>query len=136
MVAAHVVESPFPENASPVLFDFGDPVAGVVERLAAMGGGEDQLGAPVVRVRAPLEVTEPLQIADEFGGGGQAQLCPGRQVREPDAVDADVAEDVQMGFAQVGVSVLTGGGEQFGPEVPEQAAQELADRKAVGGQIS
>ena len=67
--------------------------------LAAARGGKDQLGAPVDGIWPALEVTEPLQIADEFGSGGQAQERPGRQVREPYAVDAHVAEDLQMGFA-------------------------------------
>jgi len=71
---AHVVEEMSPENVSPVLFDFGDSVAGVVKRLAAAGGGKDQLRSPVGGIRAALEITQPLQIADEFRGGGQAQL--------------------------------------------------------------
>ena len=41
-----------------------------------------------------------------------------------------------MGFAQVGVTVFAGGCEEFGPELAEQSAQELADGQAVGGQIS
>lgn len=43
-----------PEKASPIVFDFGDPVAGVVERLAAAGGGKDQLLAPVGGIGAAL----------------------------------------------------------------------------------
>jgi len=92
-----------------VLFDFGHSIAGVVERLPTAGGGEDQLGAPIGRIRASFEVAQPFEIADELRSGGQAQLRPGRQVRQPDAVETNVAEDVQMGFAQVGVTVLAGG---------------------------
>jgi hypothetical protein len=41
-----------PDRLCPVLFDLGDPVAGVVKRLAATPGGEDEFGAPVGGVRA------------------------------------------------------------------------------------
>ena len=119
-----------------MLFDFGHPIAGVVERLPAAGGREDQLGPPIGRIRSSLEVTQPLQFADQLGGGCQAQLRPGRQVRQPDAVDTHVAEDVQMGLTQVRVTVLAGGQEELGPKLAEQSAQELADGKAVGEQIS
>ena len=73
---------------------------------APWGGGEDQLGAPIGRIGASLEVTQPFQLTDELRGGSQVHLRPVRHVRQPDAVDAHVAEDVQMGFAQVGVTVL------------------------------
>ena len=52
---AHVVEALFCEDDSPVLFDFGDSIAGVVERLPAAGGGKDQLGAPIGRMSVDVE---------------------------------------------------------------------------------
>ena len=134
--SAHVIESSFPENFPPVLFDFGDSVAGVVQCLAAADGGKDQLGAAVDGIRPALEVAQPLEIGDEFRGRGQTQQRSGGQLREPHAVDAHVAEYLQMGFAQVGVPVLGGRGEQFGAEFPEQSAQQLPDRRAVRGQVS
>ena len=89
-----------------MLFDFRDTIAGVVGRLPPVGGGEDQLGASIGRVGASLEVTQPFKLTGELRGGSRAQLRPARQVRQPDAVDAHVAEDVQMGFAQVGATAL------------------------------
>lgn len=119
-----------------MLLDLGDPVAGVVECLPAAPGREDQLGPPVVRVRAAFQVTELLQLADQLGGRGQAQLRPAGQVGQPDAVDADVAEDVQVRRPYVGVAVLGRGGGQLGPELAQQPYQELADGGPVGRQVS
>jgi len=119
-----------------VLFDLGDFVPGVVERLPAAAGREDQLGPLVVRVGAAFQVTELLQLADQLGGRGQAQLRPGGQVSQPDAVDADVAEDMHVRLPHVGVAVGGGGGEQLDPELAQQPDQELADGEPVGGQVS
>ena len=102
-----------------MVFNFGYPIAGVVERLPAAVGREDQLGPPIGRIRSSLEVTQPLQIAHELRGGRQAQLRPERHVRQPDAVDAHVAEDVQMGLTQVRVTMLAGGSEELGPKLAE-----------------
>src|SRR6476661_5946992 len=54
---AHIVEASPCNDASPMVFDVGDPIAGVVERLPAAGGGEDQLGTPIGRIGLSLEVT-------------------------------------------------------------------------------
>ncbi len=118
-----------------MLLDLGDPVAGVVECLAAAGGGEDELGPLVGAVGPAFQVAEILQVADQLGGGGQAQLGAGGQVGEPDAVHAEVAEDVQVRFAQVGVAMPGRGLEQLGAELPEQPDQQLADGEPVGRQI-
>ncbi len=119
-----------------MVFNLGHSIAGLVERLPAAVGGEDQLGPPIGRIGPSLEVAQSLQITDEFGGGRQTQLRPGRQVRQPDAVDTHVAEDVQMRFTQVGISVFARWRKQFGPELPKQSAQELTDGMSVGRQIS
>jgi hypothetical protein len=92
-----------------VFLDLGDPVPRGVERLPAAAGREDQLRAPVGRVGTAFQVAEPLQLANQFRRGGQAQLGAGGQLGEPDAVDPHVAEDVQVRRPQVGVAVLGGG---------------------------
>jgi hypothetical protein len=69
---AHGVEAVGAEEFAPVLLDLGDPVAGVVERLPAAPGREDQLCPPIVRVWAAFQVTELLQLGDQLGGRGQA----------------------------------------------------------------
>jgi hypothetical protein len=56
-----------------MLLDLGDPVVGVVKRLTAAGGREDELGPlSVPRLGAPD--SRRLQVADQLGGCGQAQL--------------------------------------------------------------
>lgn len=119
-----------------MLLDLGDSVPGVVECLPAAPGREDQLRPPVARVGAAFQVTELLQLGDEVGGGGQAQLRARGQVGEPGAVDTDVAEDVQVRLPQVGVAALGGRCGHLGPEFAQQPDQELADREPVVGQIS
>jgi hypothetical protein len=119
-----------------VLLDLGDPVAGVVEYLPAAPGREDQFRPPVARVWAAFQVTELLQLADQPGGRGEAQLRPGGQIGQPDAIDADVAEDVHVRLPHVGVAVRCSGGEQLDPELAQQPAKELADGEPVGGQVS
>ena len=52
------------DDLRPVFLDLGDPVAGVVERLAAAGGGEDELGPLVGAVGPAFQVAEALQVAD------------------------------------------------------------------------
>ena len=118
-----------------MLLDLGDPVAGVVEHLPAAPGRKDQLRPSVPRIWAAFQVTELLQLADQLGGRGQAQLRPGGQISQPDAVDADVAEDMHVRLPHVGVAVGGGGGEQLDPELAQQPDQELADGEPVGGQV-
>jgi hypothetical protein len=103
--AAGVGEALRPDDLRPVLLDLGDPVAGVVERTAAAGGRKNELGPLVGAVGPAFQIAQRLQVADQLGDGGQAQLSPARQVGEPDAVHADVAEDVQVRLPQVGVAV-------------------------------
>src|SRR6266487_2208683 len=59
-------------------------------------GGEDELGSPVGAIRPAFQVTQILQLADQLGRGGQAQLGPDGQVGKPDAVHPQVAKDVQV----------------------------------------
>ena len=110
-----------------MLFDFGDPVASVVECCAAAGGREDQFGPSVGGVRPAFHIPELLQVVDQFGGGGEAQLGAGGELGQPDAVDAEVAEDLQVRHLQVGITAVGCGLEQLGPEVPQQPSQRLPD---------
>lgn len=103
---AHVVEALLGEDALQCCSISATRLPVSSTGCRPVGGGEDQLGAPIGRIGASLEVTQPFQLTDELRGGSRAQLRPVRHVRQPDAVDAHVAEDVQMGFAQVGVTVL------------------------------
>ena len=110
---AHGVEAVGAGEPAPVRLELGNPVPRVVERSPAATGREDQLRPPVLRVGAAFQLAELLQLADQLRGGGQAQLRPGGQLGEPDAVDTDVAEDVQVRRPQVGVAVLGGGSGQL-----------------------
>ena len=60
--AAGAGEAFRPDDLRPVFLDLGDPVAGVVERLTAAGGGEDELG-PLVGAVGPA-----FQVAEDPGG--------------------------------------------------------------------
>ena len=119
-----------------MLLDLSDAVAGIVERLVAAGGGEDELGPLVGAVGPAFQVAKVLQVADQLGGCGEAQLGPRRQVGEPDSVHAHVAEDVQVRLPQVGVAVPGRGLEQLGAELPQQPYQQLADGEPVSWQIA
>ena len=96
---AHLVEANATDGFPPVLFDFGDPVAGVVQRLTAATSRKNQLGPAVNQIGPALQVAEPLQVTDEFRGGGQTQLRTVGQLGEPNPVDPNVSEDVQVWFA-------------------------------------
>ena len=133
---AHVVEMRSAHGCPPVLLDLGDPITGVAESLPSARCRKDQLRPPVGGIRSALEIAELLQIADQLRGGAEAQLRSGCQLGQPDTIDADIAEDVQVRFADVGVAVLVRRREQFDAELSQQPAQELADRQAVGRQIS
>jgi hypothetical protein len=85
---------------------------------SASGGGIDQFRPSVGGVGAAIQVTEVLQIVHQFGGRGQAQLGPRGELGESYAVDADVAEDLQVRLAEVGIATLGRGREQFGPKLP------------------
>jgi len=102
-----------------MLLDLGDPIAGVAESLSSARCRKDQLRPPVGGIRSAFQIAELLEIAHQLRGGAQAQLRPGRQLGQPDTIDADVAEDVQVRFADVGVPVLVRRCEQFDTEFPQ-----------------
>ena len=85
----------------------------------------------------PHEVAEVLELVDEFGAGGQAQLCLGGEVGQADAVDADVAPHLEVGEADVEEpAVCFRTGEELGPELEEQPDEDLADGETVGRESS
>ncbi|ODU05376.1 MAG: hypothetical protein ABS81_07790 [Pseudonocardia sp. SCN 72-86] len=83
--------------------DLGDAPAGQREDLTAAQCRHDELGATVGRIAAAFEVALGLQVVDELGAGGEAQLGAVGERGEPDAVDTDVAEDVQVRLSDIGI---------------------------------
>lgn len=133
---AHRGEVIVADDVSPAPLDGGDPVAGIGEQFTAAAGRENQLGAPVVRVGAAFQVAEPLQVADQLRGGGEAELGAFGQLGQAYAVEPDAAEDVQVGLPYVGVTPLRRGRGQLAAELVQQADQELADRQPVARKVS
>jgi hypothetical protein len=79
------------------LLELRDRGSGCVEHLAALGRRKDQLGSAIGGVGAPFEVAEVLELVDELGAGGQAQIGPLGEGGEPSGeastlVDASPAE--------------------------------------------
>jgi hypothetical protein len=135
--AAGDVEISAWEFLAPSLFQFGDGLSGGVEDLASFSGREDQLRSAVGGIGTPFEVAEALEFVDEFGAGGQAQLRFAGEVGQPDAVDADVAPHLEVGEADVDeLAVGLRMGEELGPELVEQPAEDLADGETVAWESS
>jgi hypothetical protein len=125
------------EFLAPSLFEFGDGLSSGVEDLAAFSGGKDQLCPTVGRIGTPFEVAQTLQLVDELGAGGQAQLCLAGEVGQPDAVDTEVAPHLEVGKADVeepAVRLRTG--EKLRPELVEQTDEDLADGETVAWESS
>jgi hypothetical protein len=122
-----VIEFGLSDQVSPVLLDLGDPVAGILQRLPPAGRRKDELGSAVGGIWLSLEVAEVLQVGDQVRGSGQAQLRPAGEFGQPDAVNADVAEYLQMRFSRVAVTTLGCTREQLDPELSQQPYEQLAD---------
>ena len=118
------------------MFDVGDAIARIGHHLAAPRGQVDQLRPTVGRVRPTGQVAHVGEIVDEFRRRGQAQLRPVRQLGEPDATHSDVAEDLQVGFADVAVSGVGSRRAEVVAELAEQPDQQLPDGQPVGREIS
>ncbi len=118
------------------MLNFRHTAAGIVEGTQPAGRQEDEPRAPVAGIGPALEVSEVLELGDQLRRGREAQLRLGGEVRETDSVDAaEVAEDLEVRLAQVPISVLSRGGEQFHAELSEKAAEELADGQPIAGQV-
>src|SRR5215207_7227339 len=63
---AGLVESPVPDNAAPVIFDFGDPNRRVGQGLLATIGRDDQLRATVARVGDALQIAKVFEFVDQL----------------------------------------------------------------------
>jgi len=128
---ARSVESFRTGDLSPVLFYLRDAIPRILQGTKTPTGWEDELGAPIAGVRAALEVSEPLKLADELRRRSQAELGLGGEVGEADSIDADIAEDVEVRLAQGRIPMLGSWGKQLDPELAEEAPQELPHRQPV-----
>ena len=136
MVAHIWVEGSHADDGRPLLFDRGYAVAGMGHQRTSPFGQADEFGASVAGIWLTLQVAELLQVVDELGGGGQAQLRAGGDVGEPHSTHADRSEDLQVRVANVAVPGRGGGRGQFASEFAQQPDQQLTDSQPIGGQIS
>jgi hypothetical protein len=130
--AAGAVEGIGSQELPPLIFELGDGGPGGVEQPSAFGGGKDQLGSPVGGIGTTGEVAEPLELVDQGRTGGEPEVGAVGQGGEPDAVDTDVAPDLEVGEAQVDEAAVVGGlVEQVAAEVTEEPEQQLADGQSI-----
>jgi hypothetical protein len=121
----------------PSLFQGCDRGSRFVEYGAPPLCRKDQLGAAVGAVRTSDEVAQLLQLVDELGASSEAELRFAGKVGEADAVDADVAPYLEVRKANVpepavGLCV----GEELGPELVQQSAEDLTDSQSVARECS
>ena len=100
-----------------MVLDLGDAVAGGVESLSASGRRVDEFRAAIRGVWPPLEVAELLQVIDKLRCCGQAELRPGGQGGESDALDAKAPEDLQVRSSNVAIPALAGWSEELSAEL-------------------
>lgn len=103
---------------------------------AAPGGQVDELGSAVGRVGAAGEVAQLDQVVDQLGGGRQAQLRPVGEFGQSYATGPDVAEYLEVRFADI---PETGGRAGLGEviaEQPQEPHEELSDGQTVVGLLS
>src|ERR1700722_17022451 len=106
---AHPVEGPRADDGRPLLFDGGHAVAGMDIQPTSAFGQADELGASVAGVWLTLQVAKLLEVVDELGGGGQAQLRASGDIGKAHSTHADRAEDLQVWVANVAVPCRGGG---------------------------
>jgi hypothetical protein len=114
-----------------VLFYLRDAIPRVLQGTKTPMGWEDELCAAITGVRAALEVSQLLKLADELRRRSQAELGLGGEVGEANALDAEVAEDVEVRLAQIRIPMLRSWGKQLDSELAEEAPQELPHRQPV-----
>ena len=76
------------------------------------------------------------EVVDQLRRGGQAQLRAIRQLGEPDAAHADVAEDLEVRVADIAESRFGARRGEVVAELPQQPDQQLPDGQPVRRQIS
>ena len=117
---------------APLLFNAGDRVAGLVEELASSRRRKDQFGASVGRIEASFEVAETLEFVDQLRAGGEAEVGAVGEFGESDAVDAEVAPDLQMREAKTWEQFLAlWFAEEFRAEAVHKPDEKLTDREAI-----
>lgn len=117
------VEGGAPNDVGPPLLYLGNSIPRCVEGVPPPPGGIDQLGSAVGGIGVAFQVAPGLQVVDQLGGRGWTQLRAGGEVGEPDAVDADVAEDLKVCLAQVVEACLGCRRQQLGAELSQQPAE-------------
>lgn len=117
---------------APSLFETGDRMAGLVEQPATARRRHDQLGSSIGGIRLPVEVAECLQLVDQLGAGGQAEVGARRKLGEPDPVDAHVAPDRQVREPELReLDIAVGLGEQLGAEPLQEPDEQLTDGQSI-----
>lgn len=91
---AHLVEGLRADDGRPLLFDRCYAVTGMCHQCTSAFGQADEFGAAVAGIGLTLQVAELLEVVDELGGGGQAQLRAGGDVGEAHFTHADRSEDL------------------------------------------
>ena len=133
----HICAKSFaPTSLRPTTLDVGNAATGGGHRIAPALGQVDELGAAVGGVRPPGQIAHLLEVVDQLRRRGQAQLRAVRQLGEPDAADADVAEDLHVGIADVAVARLGAWSREVESKLAKQPHQQLADGLTIRRQIS
>jgi hypothetical protein len=133
--AQRLVKCSFWTSLAPLGLNLGDGLSCTGEQCPALFGWMNQFGAPVERVGSTLEITEILQIVDEFGACGKTEVGALRELGQSDPVDPDIAPDRHVREPQPRKAFLAIGlGVQLPTEVVEQADQQLTDGEPVGGE--
>jgi hypothetical protein len=120
----------------PPPLDIGDPRTRSCHGVSSTLGEVDEFGAAVGGVRPPNQVPHLLEVVHQFRRGGQAQLRPIRQLGEPDPADADIAEDLHVGIADVAEARLGAWSREVESKLAKQPHQQLADGLTIRRQIA
>ena len=132
---AHLRELLRAHDLRPSALDVGHAATGRGHGIAPALGQVDELGAAVRRIRPSDQVPHLLEVVDQLRGRGQAQLGSVGQLGEPDSADADVAEDLHVGIADVAVARLGAWSREVESKLAQQPNQQLADGLTIRRQI-
>jgi len=122
---------------APSLFEISHGFPGGVQDLSALGRRKDQLCPAIRRIGLAFEVTEPLELVDEFGAGRQAQLGRCSQVGQSDPFGSDVPPYLKVRETDVvEPAIRPCAVEKFGPELKEKPAEDLTYGEPVSREAS